>query len=85
MKTNYMGRVTRYAQEQGVSFEEAQRFLALYRHTGSFQSKRTPTPYDIIEVEKRPDYSLLMVNYNTKHSEAAFDPKNFQDNEKLLA
>ena len=83
MKTSYEGRVTRYAQEQKVSFQEAQRLLALIRQTGSFLSKKTQTPYEIIEVEKRSDYSLCMVNYNTRHSEAAFDPKTMQENERL--
>ena len=82
MKKNYEGRVHRYATENKVTWKEAARFMALQRSTGDTRSKKSNSPYEIIEVQKRQDYSLLMVNYNTTHSEAAYDPQTMAANEK---
>jgi len=37
-------------------------------------AKKTPTPYEFVGVQKRSDFTLAMVQYNSRHSEQVYDP-----------
>lgn len=53
--------------ENKVTVEEAARMLALQR-CGQVGGKKASTPYEIVGKQVRNDFSLAMINYNTRHS-----------------
>lgn len=68
MKGSYVDQVNRTSKELSLTFEEAQRYLALSR-CQNIGGKKASTAYEIINQLKRSDFTIAMVNYNTKHTQ----------------
>lgn len=83
MRSQHLESVHRYAKDNQISIEKACRRLALARCQKP-DAKKSSTPFEIVAVQKRSDFTLAMVNYNTKHSQEAFDPQVMIQNAKLI-
>lgn len=68
MKAQHWEQVERTATDLKMTSVEAARMLALKRE-GKEGIKKTASPYQVVSKQVRNDFSLAMVNYNTKHSQ----------------
>ena len=61
-----MDQVAKMASIKNTTLENAARILAIQR-CGNVANKKATSPIEVISVRVRADFTLVLVNYNTKN------------------
>ena len=83
MRGHHLESLNRYSRENRVEIDTAKRSIALLK-CGKPDAKKTSSPIDVVQIQRRSDFSLAMVNYNTRHSSEAYDPNEMRKQAKLV-